>query len=104
MRAAGIGEIIESQHPKSPHGAWVSGMTGVREQLISDGKGMRRFDARALPHPAWALSVFGATGLTAWFGLTDIGLPKAGDTVVISAASGAVVSADRKSTRLHSSH
>lgn len=93
MRAAGIGEIIESRHPKFPLGAWVSGMTGVREQLISDGKGMRRFDASALPHPAWALSVFGATGLTAWFGLTDIGQPKAGDTVVISAASGAVGSA-----------
>ncbi|PKM15906.1 MAG: NADP-dependent oxidoreductase [Gammaproteobacteria bacterium HGW-Gammaproteobacteria-1] len=93
MRAAGIGEIVESQHPKFPVGAWVSGMTGVREQLISDGKGMRRFDASALPHPAWALSVFGATGLTAWFGLTDIGQPKAGDTVVISAASGAVGSA-----------
>jgi len=93
MRAAGIGEIVESRHPTFPPGTWVSGMTGVREQLISDGKGMRRFDASALPHPAWALSVFGATGLTAWFGLTDIGQPKAGDTVVISAASGAVGSA-----------
>jgi len=93
MRAAGIGEIVESRHPTFPLGTWVSGMTGVREQLISDGKGMRRFDASALPHPAWALSVFGATGLTAWFGLTDIGQPKAGDTVVISAASGAVGSA-----------
>lgn len=93
MRAAGIGEVVESRHPRFPVGAWVNGMTGVREQLISDGKGLRRFDAASLPHPAWALSVFGATGLTAWFGLTDIGQPKAGDTVVISAASGAVGSA-----------
>lgn len=90
MRAAGIGEVIESQHPRYPVGTWVSGMTGVQNQLVSDGKGLLPFDAKALPHPAWALSVFGATGLTAWFGLTDIGKVQAGETVVVSAASGAV--------------
>ena len=46
-----------------------------------------------LPHPGWALSVFGATGLTAYFGLTDIGQPKAGEVLVVSAAAGAVGSA-----------
>ena len=65
-------------------------MTGVQNQVISDGKGLRPFDAKSLPHPAWALSVFGATGLTAWFGLTDVGKVQAGETVVVSAASGAV--------------
>ena len=90
MRAQGIGEVVESRNPKYPVGGWVSGMTGVRTELVSDGKGMQRFDAALLPHPGWALSVFGATGLSAWVGLTDIGKAKAGETLVVSAAAGAV--------------
>jgi len=90
MRASGIGEVTESRHPRFPVGAWVSGMTGAQEQLVSDGKGFRAFDASQLPHPAWALSVFGATGLTAYFGFNEIGRPKPGETVVVSAAAGAV--------------
>jgi hypothetical protein len=90
MRAAGIGEVVESRHPKFEAGSWVSGMTGVRSELVSDGKGMQRFDASKLPHPGWALSVFGATGLTAWFGLTEIGKAKSGEVLVVSAAAGAV--------------
>jgi len=93
MRSAGIGEVIESRHEKFAVGNWVSGMTGVQSELVSDGKGMQRFDAGRLPHPGWALSVFGATGLTAYFGLTEIGTPKAGEVLVVSAAAGAVGSA-----------
>ncbi len=93
MRSAGIGEVVESKHPKFNVGSWVSGMTGVRGELVSDGKGMQRFDASRLPHPGWALSIFGATGLTAYFGLTDIGHPKEGEVLVVSAAAGAVGSA-----------
>ena len=93
MRSAGIGEVVESKNPKFNVGSWVSGMTGVRSELVSDGKGMQRFDAGRLPHPGWALSVFGATGLTAYFGLTDIGQPKEGEVLVVSAAAGAVGSA-----------
>ncbi|MEO7251435.1 MAG: NADP-dependent oxidoreductase, partial [Arenimonas sp.] len=62
MRSAGIGEVIESHNEKFPVGSWVSGMTGVQGESVSDGKGMQRFDARKLPHPGWALSIFGATG------------------------------------------
>ena len=90
MRAQGIGEVVESRNPKYPVGGWVSGMTGVRTELVSDGKGMQRFDAALLPHPGWALSVFGATGLTAYFGLTEIGQAKADEVLVVSAAAGAV--------------
>jgi NADPH-dependent curcumin reductase CurA len=90
MRAAGIGEVVESRNPKFAQGMWVSGMTGVQGELVSEGKGMIPFDARRLPHPGWALSVFGATGLTAYFGLTDIGQAKAGEVLVVSAAAGAV--------------
>jgi NADPH-dependent curcumin reductase CurA len=90
MRASAIGEVVESRNAKFPVGAWVSGMLGVQDALVSDGKGLRAFDPKSLPDPRWALSVFGATGLTAWFGLTEIGKPKAGETVVVSAAAGAV--------------
>lgn len=90
MRSAGIGEVIESSNDKFPVGSWVSGMTGVQSELVSDGKGMQRFEAARLPHPGWALSVFGATGLTAYFGLLEIGTPKAGEVLVVSAAAGAV--------------
>jgi hypothetical protein len=93
MRSAGIGEVVESKNEKLPVGAWVSGMTGAQNELVSDGKGLQRFDAGKLPHPGWALSVFGATGLTAYFGLVEIGAVKSGETVVVSAASGAVGSA-----------
>jgi NADPH-dependent curcumin reductase CurA len=93
MRSAGIGEVVESKNEKFPVGAWVSGMTGAQTELVSDGKGLQRFDASKLPHPGWALSVFGATGLTAYFGLIEIGAVKSGETVVVSAASGAVGSA-----------
>ena len=65
MRAAGIGEVVESKNEKFAVGTWVSGMTSAQTELVSDGKGMQRFDASKLPHPGWALSVFGATGLTA---------------------------------------
>lgn len=93
MRSAGIGEVVESRNDKFPVGSWVSGMTGVQSELVSDGKGMQRFDASRLPHPGWALSLFGATGLTAYFGLVEIGSPKAGEVLVVSAAAGAVGSA-----------
>lgn len=90
MRASAIGEIIESRHPRFPQGQWVNGMLGVQEQLISDGKGMKLFDARQLPDPTWALSILGGTGLTAYFGLKEIGHIQPGETVVVSAAAGAV--------------
>jgi len=90
MRASAIGVVSESKNEKFAVGAWVTGMMGVQNSLVSDGKGMRVFDAAQLPDPAWALSVFGGTGLTAWFGLTEIGKPQAGETVVVSAAAGAV--------------
>ncbi len=90
MRAGGIGEVVESRNPRLPVGTWVSGMTGVAEELITDGRSLRPFDVRALPDPTYALHVFGATGLTAFFGLKEIGQAKAGECVVVSAAAGAV--------------
>jgi NADPH-dependent curcumin reductase CurA len=90
MRAAAIGQVIESKNPKLALGSWVNGMLGAQDSLVTDGHGLRPFDPRQLPDPSWALSVFGGTGLTAYFGLNEIGKPKAGETVVVSAAAGAV--------------
>ena len=90
MRSAGIGEVVESRNEKYPVGCWITGMTGAQNELVSDGKGMQRFDASKLPHPGWALSVFGATGLTAYFGLVDIGKPKSGEVLVVRPRAGGV--------------
>ena len=51
MRASGIGEVVESRNPNFPVGAWVSGMLGVQDALVSDGKGLRAFDPKMLPDP-----------------------------------------------------
>jgi len=93
MRAAAIGVVHKSAEPALPEGTWVSGMFGVRESLICDAKSLRPFDPAPLPDERWALSLFGGTGLTAYFGLIDIGRPQPGETLVVSSAAGAVGSA-----------
>jgi NADPH-dependent curcumin reductase CurA len=89
MRAGTIGRVIASQNPGFAVGDHVMGALGVQEYAISDGKGLNKIDPRLAPLPVY-LSVFGLTGLTAYFGLLDVGQIKAGDTVVISGAAGAV--------------
>jgi NADPH-dependent curcumin reductase CurA len=90
MRAAGYGQVIESRNARLPVGTWLSGMTGVTEELYTDGRGLRPLGSGEAPDPARILHLFGATGLTAYFGLKEIAQPKAGETVVVSAAAGAV--------------
>jgi NADPH-dependent curcumin reductase CurA len=89
MRAGAVGEIIASEHPQFPVGMGVQGAFGVQEFAVSDGQGVTRVDPR-LGTPSMYLGVLGITGLTAYFGLFDHGKPKAGDTLVVSAAAGAV--------------
>ena len=89
MRALGLGKVIASNHPGYKVGDHVSGMTGVQQYVVSDGKGMQKVDPALAPLPTY-LSTLGMPGLTAYFGLLDVGLPKEGETVVVSAASGAV--------------
>lgn len=90
MRAFALGEIVESNNPRFAVGDYAGGMFGVTELATSDGKGVRAFNKAQLPDPKLALSALGATGLTAYFGLADIGKPQAGEVVVVSAAAGAV--------------
>ena len=89
MRAGGIGTVIASKHPKFHTGDAVSGMLNVQEYVISDGKGMVKIDPKLAPLTAY-LNVLGMPGMTAYFGLLESGLPKAGETLVVSGASGAV--------------
>jgi NADPH-dependent curcumin reductase CurA len=83
------GEVIESKNPKFAVGDKVVGMFGWQQYGLSNGAGLNRIDASRAPLSAF-LGVLGMPGVTAWIGLLDICQPKAGETVVVSAAAGAV--------------
>ena len=89
MRAGGIGQVMESRHPKFALGDLLSGMINVQTLCISDGRGFTKVDPALAPLPTY-LNVLGMPGMTAYWGLLDVGQPKPGETVVISAAAGAV--------------
>jgi NADPH-dependent curcumin reductase CurA len=83
------GEVIESRHPRFAAGEAVVGMLGWCDAGVCDGAALRKVDTARVPLSAY-LGVVGMPGVTAWYGLNRIIAPKAGDTVVVSAASGAV--------------
>ena len=83
-----VSEVVESRNPAFKPGDIVAGYDGWQQYGVSNGKDLRALDP-ALP-PTAALGVLGMPGMTAFVGLVDIGQPKAGETVVVSAASGAV--------------
>jgi NADPH-dependent curcumin reductase CurA len=89
MRAGAIGRVVESKHPKFAVGDHVNGLFGIQEYALSDGKGAVKVDPRLAPLPVY-LGMLGLTGMTAYFGLLDVGKVKAGETVVVSGAAGAV--------------
>ncbi|TAL86467.1 MAG: NADP-dependent oxidoreductase [Rhodanobacter sp.] len=83
-----VSKVVTSQHPDFKAGDLVLGMSGWQDHAVSDGSGLTRLGA--LEQPSLALGVLGMPGFTAYMGLLDIGQPKAGETVVVAAASGAV--------------
>ena len=85
MRGATVGEVLESRRPDLEPGDLVTGLLGWQEYAATAAVGKIPAGADA----TMTLSVLGATGLTAYFGLLDVGRPKAGDTVVVSGAAGA---------------
>jgi NADPH-dependent curcumin reductase CurA len=89
MVGTAVGEIIESRHEKYKVGDFVETRTGWQLYGKSDGGGVRKIDPDYVPLSAY-LGVVGMPGVTAWIGLNEHGKPKAGETVVVSAASGAV--------------
>jgi len=84
-----VGEIVESKNVNFKAGEMVVGMGGWQEYFVSDGVGLMKVDTHALP-PTVYLGCMGMPGVTAWYGLIQICKPKAGNTLVVSAASGAV--------------
>ncbi len=87
-----VGEVVESRHPGFAAGEFVAGMFGWAEMGVSDGTSLRKVDPVHAPLSA-NLGVIGMPGLTAWYGMHEILRPTLGETVVVSAASGAVGSA-----------
>ena len=88
MRAGGLGRVVKSKNPAFKPGDYVTGLMGVQGYAISDGKGLNKINPKIAPLPVY-LGGLGMTGMTAYFGLLDVGQPKTGETVVISAAAGA---------------
>ena len=87
-----VGEVLESRFPGLAKGDIVLGYDGWQTHGASNGGGLRKLDPKQAPIST-ALGVLGMPGMTAYVGLLDIGQPKPGETVVVSAASGAVGSA-----------
>jgi NADPH-dependent curcumin reductase len=83
-----VSQVLESRNPAFAAGDFVTGYDGWREAAVSKGQDLRKLDP-SLPIST-AIGVLGMPGLTAYVGLLDIGQPRAGETVVVSAASGAV--------------
>ena len=94
MRSSGVGVVIASKNPAFAVGDHVCGATGVQEYCLTAGdqikkNGLFKIDLRAGTPTQW-LNVLGMPGMTGYFGLMDVGMPKTGETVVISGAAGAV--------------
>lgn len=89
MRAFGIGEVIASRSDRLPEGTWVTGFTGVQTHGVFRDRALRPIPTDLAPAEKF-LSGLGMTGYTGYFGMSDIGRPLEGETVVVSAAAGAV--------------
>jgi NADPH-dependent curcumin reductase CurA len=89
MRAFAVGEVIASKDADVAVGEHVGGLLGVQEYSIAHGKGVFKVDPSLAPLPVY-LGALGMPGVTAYFGLLDIGRPQEGETVLVSGAAGAV--------------
>ncbi len=89
MRAGGVGEVLESRDPKFKPGDKVAGTGGVATHIVAKAQDLTKIDPALAPLPRF-LGGLGMPGMTAYFGLLDVGAYKPGDVVVVSGASGAV--------------
>lgn len=89
MGGGAVAKVIQSNNPAFNEGDIVEGMFGWQDYAVSDGQGVRKIDPEIAPIST-ALGVLGMPGLTAYFGLLEIGNPQPGETVVVSGAAGAV--------------
>ena len=89
MTAGAVGEVVKSNHPQFQVGDIVEDTMGWQEYAVGPGRDARKIDPAHGP-VSYANGVLGMPGMTAYFGLLEVGQPKPGETVVVSAASGAV--------------
>lgn len=101
MRAGGVGQVVASKHPRWQPGELVQGMLGWQDYATLPGDTLARVP-EGVP-PTWVLGVLGITGLTAYFGLLDLGKPQPGETVVVSGAAGATGSVAGQIARIQGS-
>jgi len=92
IQAATVGTVEVSNHPRFAVGDWVAAAFGWQDWGLSDGRGVRVIPNNGLP-PSTAIGVLGIPGLTAYFGMLEIGAVKPGDQVLVTSAAGAVGSA-----------
>ncbi len=89
MRAGSIGEVVASKHDKFKVGDFVSGWGGVQQYSLSDGTSYYTVDPKLAPLPTY-IGTLGMPGMTAYFGILEVGKIKEGDIVLVSGAAGAV--------------
>ena len=89
MRAFAAGTVLNSNHPNFKKGDAVTGTMGAQSYAVMQGKHLTKVDISNVPL-SWYVGILGMPGLTAYFGLLDKGLPKAGETVLVSGAAGMV--------------
>jgi NADPH-dependent curcumin reductase CurA len=91
MRAVGLGRVVSSNSDDYPEGALVTGLVGWQDYTLAGGEGIPLTVLPELELPIECmLGALGITGITAWFGVEEIGVPQQGETFVVSAAAGAV--------------
>ncbi len=103
MRASGVGQVVESKLEGFSEGDWVTGMFGWQEYALAGRKGGLLGGLSAVPagvDPKLTLSVLGTTGLTAYFGMVEVGKPRDGDVVLVTGAAGATGSVAGQIARL----
>jgi len=102
MQASGVGEVVWSRNPDVPEGAYVVGQTGWQEYGVASPQQpiFRVVDPSEVPLST-SLGALGLSGLTAYFGLLDLGRPQSGETVLVSTAAGSVGSAAGQIAQIH---
>lgn len=89
MVGASVSQVEVSNHPDYKVGEWVLSFGGWQDYVVSNGEGLMKLGDNP-SHPSYALGIMGMPGFTAYMGLLDIGVPKAGETIVVAAATGPV--------------
>ena len=84
-----VSQVVESKNPKFKQGEWIVSANGWQSYTVSNGEQCQSLGMNP-DHPSWALGILGMPGFTGYMGLLDIGRPKAGETIVVAAATGPV--------------